>query len=81
MLKEWKEDIEKLVKHINPNRQENGIHGIPFNGCNKKLNGLLSTITIRHRSFDRQERSLTCSRYSLFSHRMKIYQNKQSNLE
>ena len=21
MLKEWKEDIEKLVKHINPNRQ------------------------------------------------------------
>jgi hypothetical protein len=46
---------------------ENGTHGIPFSGCNKKLNGLLSTITIRHGSFDMQERSFTCSRYSLYS--------------
>lgn len=44
---------------------ENGMHGTPFRGCSKKLNGLLSTITIRQRSFDRQERSFTCSRYSL----------------
>lgn len=44
---------------------ENGMHGIPFNGCNKKLNGLLSTITIRHGFLDMQERSFTCSRYSL----------------
>lgn len=42
------------------------MHGIPFNGCSKKLNGLLSTSTTRQRSFDKQDRSLTCSRYSLF---------------
>lgn len=44
---------------------ENGMHGIPFKGCNKKLKGLLSTMTIRHKSFDMQVRSLTCSLYSL----------------
>lgn len=43
----------------------NGMQGIPFSGCNKKLNGLLSTMTIRLGFFDRMERSFTCSRYSL----------------
>lgn len=30
---------------------ENEMHGNPFSGCNKKLNGLLSTRTIWHKSF------------------------------
>lgn len=44
---------------------ENGTQGIPFKGCRMKLNGLLSTMTILLNSFDRQERSFTCSLYSL----------------
>jgi hypothetical protein len=52
-------DIPTCVSCVCP--AENGTHGIPFSGCNKKLNGLLSTITIRHGSFDMQERSFTCS--------------------
>lgn len=52
---------------------ENGIHGIPFTGCNTKLKGLLSTITMRSRSFDMQVRSLTCSLCSLQAYN--IYNN------
>lgn len=46
---------------------ENGTHGIPFNGCSRKLKGLLSTITIRHKSFDKEDRSFTCSLYSVLT--------------
>ena len=46
---------------------ENGTQGIPFKGWRMKLNGLLSTITILQKSFDTQERSFTCSLYSLQS--------------
>lgn len=56
---------------------ENGMHGIPFTGCNTKLKGLLSTITMRHRSFEMQVRSLTCSRYSLQAN--SIYKNACTN--
>jgi len=52
---------------------ENGIHGIPFTGCNTKLKGLLSTITMRSRSFDMQVRSFTCSLCSLQAYN--IYKN------
>lgn len=45
---------------------ENEMHGIPFKGCNKKLNGLLSTMTTRHKSSDMHDRSFTCSRNSLW---------------
>ena len=44
---------------------ENGTQGIPFKGWRMKLNGLLSTMTILPKSFDTQERSFTCSLYSL----------------
>lgn len=44
---------------------ENGTQGIPLSGCNKKLNGLLSTMTIRERSFDKPDKSFTWSLYSL----------------
>lgn len=41
------------------------MHGIPFIGCSKKLKGLLSIITTLERSLCIQDKSFTCSLYSL----------------